>query len=608
MRAMRIWVLSVLWLSVVAGGGAEASPGDCPELEAAAAAVVALRDSDPGLGLQRGESVLAEARLREPRCPVGEAMLLSAIGSNLHILGRNAEAVDHQQRALALLPPEAATVQRVTLHRAAGVALADVEEFDAALEHYLQALAVSQAEGDRLEAAKTAGNIGNLYNMLGQLDRARSYHQQALADFEAAGFTLGVAGTLVNLGALSAKFALAAQEAGDADGARRENEQLRDLNQRALTLFADLGNDRGVAYAASNIGLALERLGEPMQALVEHERALSLRVRIGDVHGEINSRVTMADALIALERFEEAQEHLDLAQARISDGSFGLLVAVIERRVRLAETLGDFPQALHRQREVTRLNSELASERYNARASELQARFDTDKQAREIALLQSNAEIRELEIGQQRLLLRVGVLVGVLLLALFALLYSRLRLGRRATRVLERAVRTDPVTGLGNRRDMVERIQQEMQRHGVSGRPFVVAMVDIDRFKTINDQHGHGVGDAVLAEVATRLRTRLRGQDSLARWGGEEFLLLLPDTGLAGGRVVAEKMREAVSGKPAVIAGVSVPLSLTLGLVEYAAGMSLDDCVNAADKAMYLGKRQGRDRVVVQTGGASVLG
>jgi diguanylate cyclase (GGDEF)-like protein len=585
-------------------GTAAVAAASCPELEEQARAIAAQRDIDPALGVERGEAALAQARLRAVPCPVGEAMLLSATGSNLHILARNREAVERYQEALALLAaPEATPAQLATVHRGAGVALADIDAFDEALGHYLQALSASQAAGDTLEAAKTAGNIGNLYNTLGELERSRQYHQHALDGFQAIGFKPGIAGTLVNLGSLAAKFASGAEEAGRDDEARTENERLRELNEEALALFTELGNERGIAYASNNIALALDRLGEPGQALAFHQRALALRERIGDQHGVINSRVTLAASLIALGRLEQARAELELAgQAHDQIDNLGLGLQIAQQRVALAEAAGDFREALRWQREATAQHVAMAAQNQATRVAELQARFDSDQQAREIELLRATAEVRELELQRQRLILQSAIVLGILLLGVFALLVSRLRLGRISARKLELVARTDPLTGLSNRRDIIERIELERTRSLRSGRPFALVMADIDQFKAINDEHGHGIGDRVLIEVAQRLRVRVRGQDTVARWGGEEFLLLLPDTDLGGAAALSEQLRATVAGKPCAIDGEAIALSLTLGVCQFRSGMSLDECVQVADEALYAGKRAGRNRVVLGHG------
>src|SRR5690606_24131559 len=132
----------------------------------------------------------------------------------------------------------------------------------------------------------------------------------------------------------------------------------------------------------------------------------------------------------------------------------------------------------------------------------------------------------DLKLQRQRLVTLLSVLIAALATALFLVLLSRHRVGVRSARELAVAARTDPLTGLPNRRHLIERMQYE--QNGVErGRPpFSLLMADLDDFKTINDRHGHDAGDAVLCEVAQRLRDAVRKQDSVARWGGEEFLLL----------------------------------------------------------------------------------
>jgi diguanylate cyclase (GGDEF)-like protein len=595
--------LALIGAGVCAVFAGPANAAACPTVEAEAAEVTALRDVDAARGRDRGIEALERARAAAEPCPAGEALLLAAIGSNLHILGRNHDAVAHFREALQLLPQDAPAAHRATVHRGAGVALADIENFEAALEHYMVALAASREAGEQLEAAKTAGNIGNLYSTIGELERSREYHEQALADFQAIGFEPGIAGSLVNLGAVAAKFAAEAQARGDSQEAQRENRLLRSYNERALELFTTLGNERGIAYATSNIALATERLGDPAQSLVHHERALELRRRIGDVHGQVNSHVEMAYTLMRLHRYADAQAHLDEATSVLDeDQHHGLLLAVAARRVELAEAQGDYPAALQWQREVTRLRGAIADEDHAARIAELEGRFDHEQQAREIELLRSNAEVRELQLGRQRLYFHVSVVIAVLLLLLFGVILSRQRLGRAAARELERAARTDPVTGLANRRHMISQLEQELTRSRRSGHPFSVLMADIDRFKAINDAYGHGAGDAVLAEVAQRLSRRVRAQDTVARWGGEEFLILLPDTDLGGAHTLGEALREAVSASPMQAGEQPLVVRITIGAAEFHEGMTLDALVNAADLAMYRGKREGGDRITAVGG------
>jgi len=156
----------------------------------------------------------------------------------------------------------------------------------------------------------------------------------------------------------------------------------------------------------------------------------------------------------------------------------------------------------------------------------------------------------------------------------------------------------DALTGLLNRRAMMELFAREHPRIVRGQGPLAVALLDIDWFKRINDSHGHGVGDAVLRRFATVLKEQLRAADALARWGGEEFLLLMPGTRLDDARMVLERLRNGVAagdGFDAIAPGLKVTFSA--GLVEVASGEPQDAAIDRADRALYRAKQSGRNRV-----------
>jgi diguanylate cyclase (GGDEF)-like protein len=157
--------------------------------------------------------------------------------------------------------------------------------------------------------------------------------------------------------------------------------------------------------------------------------------------------------------------------------------------------------------------------------------------------------------------------------------------------------RTDFLTGLTNRRSMMEALHSELGRARRSGEPLALLLCDVDRFKAINDTYGHAVGDEVLKTLAQVLRASLRGYDVCARWGGEEFLVLLPRTGLQGAREAAEKLRKGASGGEVRSGGHLLRVTLSVGLAEMGPEESLDSLIHRADSAMYEAKRKGGDRV-----------
>ncbi|MEC4024671.1 GGDEF domain-containing protein [Pseudomonas fulva] len=155
----------------------------------------------------------------------------------------------------------------------------------------------------------------------------------------------------------------------------------------------------------------------------------------------------------------------------------------------------------------------------------------------------------------------------------------------------------DPLTGLPNRAAWSEQVEREMQRWQENGGDLAMAILDLDHFKQINDGYGHLAGDKVLKIVADQLRKRLRGQDFIARFGGEEFVLLLPDTSPADALQVVETMRLAVEACPFHFKGERVVVSTSIGLSAFRPGEVADQVLKRADAALYRAKQRGRNCV-----------
>jgi diguanylate cyclase len=164
-------------------------------------------------------------------------------------------------------------------------------------------------------------------------------------------------------------------------------------------------------------------------------------------------------------------------------------------------------------------------------------------------------------------------------------------------RIQELALR-DELTGLANRRHMQSLIELEHQRSVRSGHSFCLAVLDIDRFKRINDTHGHPAGDRVLRAFAREALSTIRSADVLARWGGEEFLLMMPDTRATLARLGVERLRTRMETLRVDIGGEPLAFTLSVGVVEHRAGETIPDAIARADRALYQAKQQGRNKVV----------
>jgi diguanylate cyclase (GGDEF)-like protein len=166
------------------------------------------------------------------------------------------------------------------------------------------------------------------------------------------------------------------------------------------------------------------------------------------------------------------------------------------------------------------------------------------------------------------------------------------------TRIQELATR-DELTGLANRRHMQQLTELERTRGIRSGQPFCLAVIDIDHFKRINDSHGHPVGDRVLRNFAREALATIRGADVLGRWGGEEFLLMMPNTRANLAKLGVERLRLRAEAMKVDVDGQMLSFTLSAGLVEHLAGESVAEAIARADRALYLAKQQGRNCVVV---------
>ncbi len=159
---------------------------------------------------------------------------------------------------------------------------------------------------------------------------------------------------------------------------------------------------------------------------------------------------------------------------------------------------------------------------------------------------------------------------------------------------LEQVASTDKLTGAWNRRRLEECVRGEMDRLNRYEQPLSLLLVDIDHFKAINDQHGHGVGDQILQAVTSMLQSRLRGTDALARWGGEEFVVVCPNTGRSTAALLAERLRGQIASAAFPLIG---QLTVSIGAAECSPGETWEEWFQRADEALYRAKTGGRNQV-----------
>ena len=189
--------------------------------------------------------------------------------------------------------------------------------------------------------------------------------------------------------------------------------------------------------------------------------------------------------------------------------------------------------------------------------------------------------------------LAISLMITIVVTSLIHMVITRFQ------RRLETMASTDKLTGLLNRHAFTILINKALADYRRDPHPICVLMIDLDHFKKINDQHGHLIGDAVLAETGKRIHTRIRESDHAVRWGGEEFLVLLRDCEPKVAEQIANELRESVQASPVKSGQKSVPFTISIGVAGYDGEETVDQLIDRADNALYLAKQQGRDHVVL---------
>lgn len=277
-----------------------------------------------------------------------------------------------------------------------------------------------------------------------------------------------------------------------------------------------------------------------------------------------------------------------------------------ESRARTNAVLRDWRDAYDDLQQYLALYTEANDAERNRQANALRARFETDREIERNAALQRELALSQEQAHRQAEQLRwntVAVIVGAIVITL--LIYFLLA-NRNYRQRLVRLAREDSLTGLPNRRRTAELAERALRAACESQRPLTIAVIDMDHFKEINDRCGHAAGDTVLREFARAGREVLRESDILGRWGGEEFLLVMPDTPVELALASLERLRTLVFNIALPPSGTGLRVSLSAGLASLEASTrSLDELIAQADTALYMAKNEGRDliRVAEELGG-----
>lgn len=549
-----------------------------------------------------GDRVAAEQALRRGLDQIGRETgaaaaavrreLQHALGDTRYALGRAGEAALAYRAAAdlagALGDRGAAadgllglTVARFVLGR-----------YDEALEAALDALRIAE-EAPQLpfQASRACHLAGMVHRNLGRTEEALSYLSRSVALARAS----GVASQLVR----------ALNEEGNALHLSGDDAAAIARKQEALELARASGDLSGVSDCLNDLAVIATGSGRDAEARRYLEEAHELTRRSGDARARVISAANLAGTLVADGEAARARALLDEALALTESHDLPAEEEVVRSSLALLHAGAGRPgEAFAELLRAYELRQSIARDEAARRVADLNAVYDSERREAELELLRRDRAIQDLTLEREQGRRRwwtAGFAVALLFaVGLGAGLRMKIRSARalaEAKRRVEELARTDPLTGLANRRHALERLAQEALRTERGAGPFALVLGDVDRFKSVNDRHGHECGDRVLASVAGVLAKTLRTLDLAARWGGEEFLMILPGTGRDGAVRAAEKVREGIAANPVSWEEQRLQVTATFGVAVCEDG-DVDVCLRLADAALYQGKEEGRNRVV----------
>ncbi|NOZ14063.1 MAG: diguanylate cyclase [Acidobacteria bacterium] len=535
------------------------------------------------------KNALAAGKAMKMPLVIGGA--LNGIGVVALSRGKTDAALKFMEDSLPYLKKAGVKSKLAAIYNNVSVIYYNRGRFSTALDNISKALKLYEETDNKAGICIALNAIGNIQIKLSRIDAGLASFRKSLKISRETGNPQLELISLINVGDVERKQG-------------HIKEALKNF-RAALELAKENKNRDYTGVCLNNIGDAYRSLGMYKKALRNYLEALTIFEEL-KAKPRISFALANIGQLYALRRQPQKAETYLLKAYRMSKEiqDQNRLKDTTESLYRLYEKQHRYKEALKFRNEFDKIKNKQMSAQAYEKISQLEARHEKEKRQKEIQLLKKEQEIRDERIRHQQVTLTLVVIATILALVLLMTLYRRYKLKVKSSKELEKAFQkmeelagTDQLTGLYNRRSFLERVEIETVRMGRTWKPFSFIMLDIDNFKTINDTFGHECGDTVLKALAKALKNSLRLQDVSARWGGEEFLLLLPDTGIQGAFRLAEKIRRNIESIRVSCNGDTIRFTVSAGVSSYDHPGAIDSVIRKADEALYLAKKSGKNCV-----------
>ncbi len=507
-------------------------------------------------------------------------------------IGNAKRATALVDEAMSRLPADASPLTRLRFVSALATIRSSADKLEDAIRFGHEALKLADARGDAWRQAEVRGELAYNYFTAKQLARAISLNDEAMA-------IAARDGDPMTLALASNKHAIFRDGEGDLAGARRGFMAALDYARKAGAKAEEAG------YLA-NLADSFLKIGEYPTALRYAQQALPLTRELKNLNGETVALANIGLAQIAMHDIEAGKKNLraSIAIDERRDSLSGM-AATYEEMGQYLEKAGDLAGAVEALHQYRALSDQILQRDQQQAIFEMQEQFDAGRRAEELELLRRENDLKGEQLRARDLQQNLWWLLaasGLLTIVVVAMLARRVRDTNReladSNARLQEQAEVDPLTGLANRRHF----QATMRKVAADGKlEGTVFLIDIDHFKRINDCWGHAVGDAVIVEVARRLRAVLREPDLIVRWGGEEFLVVVRTLTGEGVESLAERMLDAIGAQPVEHEERSISTSASIGFATFPIepmrlAVSWERAINLVDTALYLAKAHGRNR------------
>lgn len=500
-------------------------------------------------------------------------------------MGQYSQGMESIERALSIITTVNSPSDLAGARIIRGQIHYSLEQYKSALDDYLFAYHIFKSNDQKIALGTTIGSIAQLYSKTGEHEKSIEYFKESLELIDTEEQKLLASIIVYNIGVAYSRI--------------DDMENAEQYYRRALRLSEELDDQVGVAYVWRELGKIESNKKNHQAAIDYYHRAFDILEQLKDRRMLTSLHIALAENYHASGQSKLALDRLKLAikLAKSHDINEGLLSAY-KAMSKIQEELGNYKQSLNSLKQYSEQMVEINAKQNQQSLNELKVKFSTEaKEAQNQLLSQTNA-INQLEIANQVAQKRVLWLLVIVTLLVVALTLFGLRRQTQLRKRFSQLALTDELTKAPNRRSIVRYAKDQMKESNHSESSLLIGLIDLDNFKKINDTYGHDVGDEILKHFYQRAKEVLRQSDRLGRFGGEEWLLVMPHSSIEQIQFIFERIRNAVIRPKISALPKEFHLTFSMGICQYNGEDSWESLLKKADDAVYQAKSNGRDQWV----------